>query len=162
MGSRCRIPALRFSRPWRKGRDSDGHVSGSAEKPKPVIVRPACRSQKPRLIESARSAATRESTTSRNRDMVYGSRLDFALAMAAQDRGARRRSRAHPVGTSIRKSALAESRSSGRCRQTGDLIGGVSADTFLGRNLMSQRQSVVGILVAGALVVAGLFAPRSA
>jgi Cache 3/Cache 2 fusion domain len=39
--------------------------------------------------------------------------------------------------------------------------GGVSADTFLGRNLMRLKQSVVEILVAAALVVAGLFAPSS-
>jgi hypothetical protein len=39
--------------------------------------------------------------------------------------------------------------------------GGVSADTFLGRNLMRSKHSVVGILVAAALIVAGLFAPSS-
>jgi Cache 3/Cache 2 fusion domain len=96
-----------------------------------------------------------------NHEIVIRFWLRSALAMAAQDRGAPWRRAAHPVGTSIRKSALAESWSSGRCRQTGDLIGGVSADTFLGRNLMSQKQSVVGILVAAALVVAGLFASSS-
>ncbi len=46
-----------------------------------------------------------------------------------------------------------------RTRVGGQIVGGVSADNFLGRDLMSLKQSVVGILVGAAFIVAGLLMP---